>query len=59
MSDSNHLDPFRNPDGTTSQQGSINAGEYERKQGSTPAPQQSYESNEAYMQRINSGNNSN
>lgn len=58
MSDSEYLNPFRSPDGSTSQPGQSNAGNYERQQGYTPAPQQSWESSEAYTQRINSGNQS-
>lgn len=54
MSDNQNLDPFRNPDGSTSQAGQENAGRYENNQGYTPSPQQSWESSEAYQQRINS-----
>ncbi len=53
MADYDYLDPFRNPDGSTSQQGQINASIYEREQGYTPAPQQPWETNGAYIQRIN------
>lgn len=54
--DTPYLDTFRSSDGSTSQTGSILAGQYEAKQNWQPAPQQSYESNEAHIQRINSGN---
>ena len=56
--DSPDLAPFRNSDGSTSQTGSTLAGQHEAKQGWAHAPQQSYESSEAYIQRINSGNGS-
>lgn len=56
--DAPYLDPFRSPDGSTSYAGANNGGPYEIAQGWLPAPQQSYESSEAYIQRINSGNGS-
>lgn len=56
--DTPYLDAFRNSDGSTSQTGSTLAGQYEAKQGGPSAPQQSYESNEAYIQRLNSRNDS-
>jgi hypothetical protein len=56
--DTPYLDPFRSPDGSTSQTGSTLAGQHEIAQGWLHAPQQSYESSEAYIQRINSGNGS-
>jgi hypothetical protein len=58
MADHDYLDSFRNQDGSTSQQGQTNAGLYERQQNYTPAPQQPWESNDAYIQRINSGSSS-
>jgi len=53
MADQNHLDPFRNTDDSTSAEGQRNAGLYEKQQGYQPSPQQSWESHEAYMGRIN------
>jgi len=51
MSDNKELDPFRDPNGATSWQGQRNAGEWERKEGYTPSPQQSWETAEAYRIR--------
>ena len=56
--DTPYLVPFRNSAGSTSQTGSTLAGQHEAKHGWAHAPQQSYESSEAYIQRINSGNGS-
>ena len=47
--DTSYLASFRNSDGSTSQTGSTLAGQYEAKQGWAHAPQQSYESSEAYI----------
>lgn len=58
MADYDYLDTFRNQDGSTSPQGQTNAGTFERDRGYTPAPQQSWESHDAYIQRINSGTSS-
>ena len=54
MSDNTNLDPFRNPCGGTSYEGQRNAGLWEKQTGVTPSPQQSWESHEAHITRINS-----
>ena len=53
-----YLKPFTT-NGQTTQQGQINAGNFERTKGWTPAPQQSNESWTAYQTRVDqSGNKS-
>ena len=54
MSDNPALDGFRNPhDGGTSHQGQVNAGLWEKQNGLQPSPQQSWETWDAYVTRIN------
>ena len=54
MSDNRDLDAFRNPsDGSPSREGQQKAGEWEKLNNFVPAPQQSWETNDAYLTRIN------
>lgn len=53
--DYDYLKSFTESNGSTTQQGQSNASAFEKSQGWQPAPQQSHESHEAYMSRVNSG----
>jgi len=53
---SDHLKSFQNSNGSTSQQGQLNAGAFEHSQGWKPAAQQPWESADAYTTRVNQHN---
>jgi hypothetical protein len=57
MSEHNHLNWFTT-NGSTTLQGQRNAGAWEAKNCSQPAPQQAHERADAYQARVNSYNNS-
>ncbi len=54
MSYNSDFDRYRSSDGSTTQDGQRNWADDEAKKGWQPSPQQSWESHEAYMYRINS-----
>ena len=54
---SDYLKSFLNPNGSTTWQGQQNAGAWEAKNYSQPAPQRTHESADAYNTRVNSYNN--